>query len=53
MTGRSSDEGANGSTAASKTETTVAPPVPPQVQPVRSPYVESPAEELDVPDFLK
>ncbi|MFF7988648.1 cell division protein FtsZ [Kitasatospora xanthocidica] len=33
--------------------TTAAAPVPPQVQPVRQPYVESPAEELDVPDFLK
>lgn len=33
--------------------TTTAAPVPPQVQPARQPYVESPAEELDVPDFLK
>ncbi|MFD0274489.1 cell division protein FtsZ [Kitasatospora sp. NPDC127111] len=33
--------------------TATAAPVPPQVQPARQPFVESPAEELDVPDFLK
>jgi cell division protein FtsZ len=30
-----------------------APPLPPHVPQTRPPYVDSPAEELDVPDFLK
>jgi cell division protein FtsZ len=30
-----------------------APPMPPHVPQTRPPYVDSPAEELDVPDFLK
>jgi cell division protein FtsZ len=49
VTGRGEEAAA----PAPKAETAVAPPVPPQVQPARLPYVESPAEELDVPDFLK
>lgn len=50
VTGRSTEDSAP---APVKPEPPVVPPVPPQVQPTRLPYVESPAEELDVPDFLK
>jgi cell division protein FtsZ len=54
VAGRSTeDAGGSAVPAPAKPEPPVAPPVPPQVQPARLPYVESPAEELDVPDFLK
>ncbi len=56
MTSRSEGEtsaAAPSRSAETSATTTAAAPVPPQVQPVRQPYVESPAEELDVPDFLK
>jgi cell division protein FtsZ len=47
------DDSSRGSDSPAPVSATTAAPVPPQVQPVRQPYVESPAEELDVPDFLK
>ncbi|MER6301183.1 cell division protein FtsZ [Kitasatospora sp. NPDC001539] len=55
VTSRSEGETSGASRPAETPATTAsAAPVPPQVQPTtRQPFVESPAEELDVPDFLK
>ncbi|MFE2106969.1 cell division protein FtsZ [Kitasatospora sp. NPDC059463] len=53
VTSRPDGEGSAPARPAEAPATATAAPVPPQVQPARQPYVESPAEELDVPDFLK
>lgn len=53
MTARPEGETAGAPRPAEAPSTATAAPVPPQVQPARQPFVESPAEELDVPDFLK
>ncbi len=52
VTSRSEGDSSSYRSAESPSTTTAA-PVPPQVQPARQPFVENPAEELDVPDFLK
>ncbi|MER7703937.1 cell division protein FtsZ [Kitasatospora sp. NPDC097605] len=53
VTSRPEGESAAPARPAEAPATATAAPVPPQVQPARQPFVESPAEELDVPDFLK